>query len=104
MKHRLATVSSIFALSLFLGGCDFSRFMPKSTYTTVKATVLKVYSVSDSAGYKYNGYVVDRGGVEIVVSDPLGATAHKVGDVIEYLDQKIEMHGGTKVLNFTLLK
>jgi len=77
--------------------------MPKTTFTTSKAQVLKVYSTSD-AGHNFIAYVVDRGGVEIVVSDPLGKSSYKVGDTIEYLDQKIEVDAGTRSLSFTLLK
>lgn len=77
--------------------------MPKSSYTTSKARVLKVYTTVD-AGHKYIAYVIDRGGTEVVVADPLARSSHKVGDTIEYLDQKIELQNGNKSLSFTLLK
>ena len=75
--------------------------MPKTSYTTSKATVLKVYSAADS-GHNFIAYVVDRSGTEVVVSDPLAKSSYKVGDTIEYLDQKIDVDG-TKLLSFTLL-
>ncbi len=76
--------------------------MPKTSYTTVKAKVLKVYSATD-AGHNYVAYVVDRSGTEVVINDAMGKSAHKVGDTIEYLDQKMDM-AGHKSLMFTLLK
>jgi hypothetical protein len=60
-----------------------------------------VYSVTDTSGHRFVSYVVDRGGVEIVVSDTLAKTTYKVGDTIEYLDQKIEI-SGTKTLSFSI--
>jgi len=80
-----------------------AKTLSSSSYTSSKAPVLKVYSASDG-GHKYVAYVVDIGGNEIVVSDPLGRSSHKVGDSIEYMAQKIEVTGGTKVLSYTLLK
>ncbi len=86
-------------LSLALTGCK----PPKSSYVKCSGKVLKVYEAKD-AGFTYSGYVVDRGGVEIVVTDFGGKPLHKVGDTIEYLDQKIEISGGPKTLHFTLVK
>ncbi len=96
MKKIVAIIPLLLFLSIT--GCK----VPKTSYTTTKTTVLKVYTVTD-AGHKYVSYVVDRGGVEVVVTDSLSKSAHKVGDTIEYIDQKIEVDGSTRVLSFTLL-
>lgn len=93
----------LFAMLISLCGCDLAKFFPKSSHTIAKAPVLKVYSMSD-AGHKFVAYVVDVGGNEVVVSDHLGRSSHKVGDTIEYMAQKIEVTGGTKSLSYTLLK
>ena len=100
---KRSTLPLFAALLVSLGGCDLAKTLSSSSYTSSKALVLKVYSASDG-GHKYVAYVVDIGGNEIVVSDPLGRSSHKVGDSIEYMAQKIEMTGGTKVLSYTLLK
>lgn len=97
MKNPTAAGTLCILLSLSVAGCK----IPKTSFTTAKAPVLKVYTASD-AGHNFVAYVVDRGGVEIVVSDPLGKSRHKVGDTIEYLDQKIEVDGSTRTLSFTL--
>ena len=97
MKSVLTMVSAAFLVSL--AGCG----VPKTTFTTTKAQVLKVYSTSDG-GHNFVAYVVDRGGKEIVVSDPLGKSGHKAGDVITYIDQKIEVDTATRSLSFTLLE
>jgi len=90
-------------LLIALGGCDFSKLIPKTSFKTSKSSVLKVYSISD-AGHNFIAYVVDVGGKEVVVSDPLGRSSHKVGDTIEFMAQKIELSGGNKTLSYTLLK
>lgn len=89
----------ILLLALNLTGCK----LPKTSYVTTKARVLKVYQATDG-GFRYTAYVVDRAGTEVVVTDPQGKSTHKVGDTIEYLDQKIDLPGGPQILNFTLLK
>lgn len=94
----LPTLVATLILDL-LPGCK----IPKSSFTTTTAKVLKVYSVTDG-GHTFVAYVVERGGAEIVVSDALGKSSHKVGDSIEYLDQKIEVDASTRALSFTLLK
>lgn len=88
---------------MMLVGCNLMKVIPKTSFTTSKASVLKVYSMSD-AGHKFTAYVVDVGGTEVVVSDPLGTSSHKVGDTIEFMSQKMEFSGGRKSLSFTLLK
>lgn len=77
--------------------------LPKSSVTTAKATVLKVYSATDG-GHKFIAYVVDRGGVEVIVTDTLAKTSYKVGDTIEYVEQKIEFDPTTSTLSFNILK
>lgn len=86
------------ACMVLLSGCG----IPKSSFTTSKAEVLKVYSTSDG-GHNFVAYVVKRAGVEVIVSDPQGKSSYKVGDTIEYLDQKIKFDSGTGSLSFTLL-
>lgn len=86
-----------------LCGCDLAKTLSKSSFTTVKAPVIKVYSTSD-AGHNFIAYVVDHGGKEVVVSDPLGRSSYKAGDTIEFMIQKIELSGGKKMLSFTLVK
>lgn len=98
-----STLPLLAALSILLGGCDLVKTLSSSSYTRAKAPVLKVYSVTDG-GHKFVAYVVDIGGNEAVVTDPLGRSSHKVGDTIEYMAQKIEVTGGKKILSFTLLK
>jgi len=100
---RRSTLPLIIALAVSLAGCDLAKTISSSSYTRAKAPVLKVYSASDG-GHKYVAYVVDISGNEVVISDPLGKSSHKVGDTIEYMAQKIEVTGGTKILSYTLLK
>lgn len=88
---------------LALSSCDLTKLVPKTSYTTTKAPVLKVYAKADG-GHNFIAYVVDAGGTEVVVSDPLGRTKHKVGDTIEYMTQKIEVTGGKKSLSYVVLK
>lgn len=95
-SNWLCTSVLLFTTLLFIG-CS----SPKTTFTVSKAAVIKVYSATDPSGHRFVCYVVDRGGVEIVVSDTLAGTTYKVGDVIEYLDQKIEI-SGTKTLSFSI--
>lgn len=101
MTHFQSThqfiASVVLVASAFLVGCT----PPKSSYTVSKATVIKVYSTTDPTGHRFVAYVVDRGGGEIVVSDTLAKTSYKVGDTIDYLDQKIEI-SGTKTLSFSI--
>ncbi len=95
MKFVRAIV--LWSLLAFAAGCD----LPKTSYITTKATVIKVYSCSD-AGYNYCAYVVDRGGKEIIISDVLARTPHKVGDTIEYMEQKMDI-SSNKIMSFTLM-
>ena len=99
---RFQTIKQLLFCTVILGcvaltGCS----TPKTSYTVTKAVITKVYSVSDPSGHNCVAYVVDRGGAEVIVSDALARTTYKVGDTIEYLDQKIEV-SGIKTLNFTI--
>ena len=94
---RWSLVWAVFLCIIVLADCS----PPKTSFTVTKATVLKVYSATDPTGHRFISYVVDRGGDEIVVSDTLAKSTYKVGDTIEYLDQKIEV-SGVKTLNFTI--
>jgi hypothetical protein len=102
MRHTAArTILTVLAgvtVAAVSNGCG----LPKSSYTTEKAPVLKVYSTADGP-HRFIAYVVDRHGTQIVVSDPLGHSNHKVGDTITYMDQKISVGKGTDALSFTLL-
>ena len=101
MKH--CKILLMAGVLLAFGGCNFVNALSKSSFTTNKAKVLKVYSTSD-AGHEFVAYVVDLGGTEVVVSDPLGHSRHKAGDTIEFMTQKIEISGGKKSLAFMLMK
>lgn len=94
---RRLLLPTVFLGMIALTGCS----PPKTSFTVTKAIVLRVYSATDPSGHRFVSYVVDRGGVEIIVSDTLARTAYKVGDTIEYLDQKIDI-SGTKTLNFMI--
>ena len=95
MKSQL--VLSAVAFAMLLHGCS----MPKSSYKVVKAPVLKVYTTTDGP-YRFVAYMVNRNGVEVIVSDPLGRSRHKVGDTITYLDQKLQVDANTSVINFMI--
>lgn len=97
MKKQTAVLAALCLLSLT--ACK----LPKTSYITLKATVLEVYE-ADDAGFKYRSYLIDRGGGKIVVPDPTARSHHKVGDTIEYMEQKIELPTGPKILSFNLLK
>ncbi|MDB9741568.1 hypothetical protein OAB00_01800 [Akkermansiaceae bacterium] len=70
-----------------------------------KAVVTKVYQNTDSLGHEFRAYVVavNKTGTEIVVTDNLLNTLYKVGDTIEYMDQKLEING-KKIVIYNLLK
>jgi len=58
---------------------------------TYEAKILKVYTAKSKKGTKYNGYVVQWNGSEIVVSDMFGGETKKEGDKIEFMVQEIDM-------------
>jgi len=104
MNKVKTTFAAILAISivLFCNGCDLSKYMPKSSFTTEKGPITKVYSAADGP-YHFIAYVVDWKGTEVVVSDPLGKSSHKAGDTISFLAQKIEVSGTVRALSFTAL-
>ena len=76
-----------------------------SSFDTVKAPVLKVYS-AEEAGHRFVAYLVKWKNSEIIVSDPLARSHFQEGDNISFIVQKVSLPGSTiKVssLNFTLL-
>jgi hypothetical protein len=97
-RRALAILCLLTVAALLASGCG----LPDSAYNTEKAPVLKVYSTSDGP-HRFIAYVVDRRGAEVVVSDPLARSNHKVGDTITYREQKMSVGEGTRVLSFTLV-
>ena len=73
-----------------LVGCS----TPVSSHTTATATVLKVYSTTDVAGHVFIAYVVNHNGVDVVVSDALARSSHKVGDTIQFMEMKMQISEG----------
>ena len=99
---RLQKIMRLLACPVVLGSMALTGCSPpKTSYTVTKAVVTKVFSATDPGGHRFVAYAVDRGGVEIIVSDTLANTTYKVGDTIQYLDQKIEI-SAMKTLNFTV--
>lgn len=77
----------------------------QSTFETVEAPVLKVYS-AEEGGYRFVAYLVKWKNSKVVVSDPLARSQFHVGDKISFMAQKVRLSGSpTKVssLNFILL-
>ena len=89
-------------LLVSLTGCGSA--LVNSGYSRSTATVLKIYTATDTAGHSFIAYVVDRNGTEVVVSDALARTSHAVGDTIEYLDMKMALPDGRQTLAFTIFK
>ena len=83
-----------------LVGCS----TPVSSHTTATATVLKVYSTTDVAGHVFIAYVVNHNGVDVVVSDALARSSHKVGDTIQFMEMKMQLSGGqVKTIAYSIL-
>ena len=77
----------------------------QSTFDTVEAPVLKVYSAEDG-GHRFVAYSVKWKNSEVVVSDPLARSQFQEGDKITFMAQKVSLPGSpVKVssLNFILL-
>ena len=76
-----------------------------NSWEVLQADVLKVYSAK-SGEYRFIAYVVKWKDAEVVVTDPLGKSDHKVGDKITFLAQKITIEKKHEVpvtsLSFTL--
>jgi hypothetical protein len=72
-----------------------------SSYETVKAPVVKIFSATDGDN-KFVAYQVKWKGFDVIVSDPLAHSDFKVGDTIRFLAQKIDVSDSAS-LNYTLL-
>jgi len=78
----------------------------ESTFDTVDAPVLKVYSAEDG-GHRFVAYVVKWKNTEVVVSDPLARSQFHEGDTITFMVQKVSLPDpAAKVssLSFVLLE
>ena len=97
--NRIQTmILSVMVASLV--GCS----IPIPSYTTATATVVKVYSATDVAGHEFIAYVVNHNGVEVVVSDTLARSSHKVGDTIKFMEMKMQMSEGKyKTISYSIL-
>jgi hypothetical protein len=75
-----------------------------SSYETVDAPVVKVFSAMDGDN-KFVAYLVKWKGSDVIVSDVLARSDFKAGDTIRFLAQKISASGASKFssLSFTLL-
>jgi len=98
--NRIQTmILSVMVASLV--GCS----MPVTSHTTATATVVKVYSVTDVAGHEFIAYVVNHNGVEVVISDSLARSSHKVGDTIEFMEMKMQISEGKyKTIAYSIFK
>lgn len=77
----------------------------QSTFDTVEAPVLKVFS-AEEGGYRFVAYLVKWKGFEVIVSDPLAKSHFREGDKLHFMAQKVSLPGSPKqvsTLNFTLL-
>ena len=78
----------------------------KGGYEMKKGEILKVYS-AEQDGATFRAYVVEWNGREVVVSDPLGSTDKKAGDVISFMANRVEMNQqgkDIKMLQFMLFE
>lgn len=75
-----------------------------SSYETVDAPVVKVFSAMDGDN-KFVAYLAKWKGYDVIVSDVLARSDFKVGDTIRFMAQKISASGTSKFssLSFTLL-
>ena len=97
--NRIQTmILSVMVASLV--GCS----IPIPSHTTATATVVKVYSATDVAGHEFIAYVVNHNGVEVVISDTLARSSHKVGDTVEFMEMKMQISGGKyKTISYSIL-
>src|SRR3954469_16447844 len=70
----------------------------KSTYDTAQAAVVKVYGVMEGPN-KFIAYMVKWKGIEVIVSDPLAQSQFKVGDIISFLVQRVQMEKATNPIH-----
>ena len=98
MNRFQIMILSVMVASLV--GCS----TPVSSYTTATATVVKVYSTTDVAGHAFIAYVVNHNGVDVVISDTLARSSHKVGDTIQFMEMKMQLSGGqVKTIAYSIL-
>jgi hypothetical protein len=64
--------------------------MPKVDYDTVSAPVVKVFSAEDK-GARFIAYQVNWNGKEVIVTDPLGMSQHRVGDRIQFMVSRVAL-------------
>ena len=91
-----------------LGQTDPPQLLPgvKGSFETMDARVLKVYAAKDGE-HRFVAYLVKWKDSEVVVSDPLARSDHKVGDTIKFLAQKIHIEKADPevfALNFVLVE
>ena len=76
----------------------------QSTFDTVEAPVLKVYS-AEEGGHRFVAYVVKWKNSEVVVCDPSARSQFQEGDDITFMAQKVSLPGSpmeVSSLNFIL--
>jgi hypothetical protein len=108
MKTKLIPILSVLVCTLCFGleetpGLPESR---KGGYEMKKGEILKVYS-AEQDGATYRAYVVEWNGGEVVVSDPLGSTDKKAGEVISFMANRTELNQQgreIKILQFMMLE
>ena len=76
----ILTLTVGLAVTLF---ADEKQASP-ATHETFKAEVLKVFSATDSNAV-FRAYLVKWKGQEVIVSDPLVASDHRVGDTVSVI-------------------
>ena len=75
----------------------------QSTFNTVDAPVLKVYS-AEEGGHRFVAYLVKWNNSEVVVSDPLARSDFQKGDMISFIVQKVSLPGSPmKVTSLSFL-
>jgi hypothetical protein len=77
----------------------------KGDYETVEARVLRVFRADDK-GARFRAYLVKWKDFEVIVSDPLGTTDKKEGDMITFMAQRLEMPRGAQkisILHFVIM-
>lgn len=77
----------------------------QSTFDTVEAPVLKVFS-AEQDGHRFIAYLVKWKDFDVIVSDPLGGSNFQEGDKIRFLAQRVSLQNKSDdvaALNFVLL-
>lgn len=77
----------------------------QSTFDTVEAPVLKVFS-AEQEGHRFIAYLVKWKDFDVIVSDPLGRSKFRDGDKIRFLAQRVSLPNASEqvsALNFVLL-